>query len=621
MAKEEKEKKNFKNPGRLFFVAAGVFLFGALAFAFVFTYQKSHEGKIYDRVWVGETELSKATIDLAKLAMSKEFNDKYDQGFVFVYGDKREKTLNDYEVLLGVEAQMAAPDFEKTAQDAFGVGRSGNVLIDLKDQLFGLIFGKRIDLSFSLNRDYLIDQLKEAFGEFEDNARSAEIEVSVKSKVNKEMEVKIIPEKEGVGFDYEKYADMLADKITRLDNSDISMKLEKQSPAIKAADAGGIAQKTTELVADNDEINFVFEDQKWTASWYDYVSWLALDKADKNEVILTFDKTKFEEFLQPIIKEINIAPKNARFELADGKVTEFQLSKNGREINIDQTFDGLINLFFKSGENEIKLAVEEKLPDVNTENIADMGIRELIGSGTSNFSGSPANRRYNIKIGSNSLHGILIKPGEEFSLVKNLGRIDGSTGYLPELVIRGNKTVPEFGGGLCQVATTMFRAAIDTGLPVTERKPHSYRVSYYEPAGTDATIYDPSPDLKFINDTGQYILIQTAISGDTLTYEFWGTFDGRTVEVTEPKIFNITYPGPTKEIESPDLAPGVRKCTERAHNGADAVFYRIITPASGDAINETWSSTYRPWQAVCLVGPSEAPVEESSSDAPVTPEN
>jgi vancomycin resistance protein YoaR len=119
----------------------------------------------------------------------------------------------------------------------------------------------------------------------------------------------------------------------------------------------------------------------------------------------------------------------------------------------------------------------------------------------------------------------------------------------------------------------------------------------------DATIYDPRPDLKFINDTENYILIQTHISGNILTYEFWGTDDGRKVEVTQPKIFNITYPGPTKEIVSPDLEPGQRKCTESAHRGADAVFYRTITYASGEKKEETWASTYRPWQAVCLVGP------------------
>ncbi len=272
-------------------------------------------------------------------------------------------------------------------------------------------------------------------------------------------------------------------------------------------------------------------------------------------------------------------------------------------INQEQTYNKLVESFFDFNSTEIELIVEEVFPEVTTENINDMGIKELIGVGESNFSGSPANRRHNIRVGSNKLHGLLIKPDEEFSLTKTLGHINAAAGYLPELVIKGNRTIPEYGGGLCQVGTTMFRVAINTGLPVTERKPHSYRVSYYEPAGFDATIYDPSPDVKFINDTGHYILIQTFINGNILRYEFWGTDDGREVEVTQPKIFNITYPGPTKIIESPDLAPGQKQCTERAHNGADAVFYRTIKYASGDVEEETWSSTYRAWQAVCLVGP------------------
>lgn len=187
-------------------------------------------------------------------------------------------------------------------------------------------------------------------------------------------------------------------------------------------------------------------------------------------------------------------------------------------------------------------------------------------------------------------------------MIKALGEIDGPAGYLPELVIKGDKTVPEYGGGLCQIGTTLFRAVVDSGLPVTARRNHSYRVSYYEPAGTDATIYDPQPDFKFMNDTGNAILLQTKITGDKAVFTFWGKRDGRKVSYTKPTIYNIVKPQPTKIIETTDLKPGEKKCTEKAHNGADAYFdYQVIYP-SGEEKKVRFNSHYVPWREVCLVG-------------------
>lgn len=243
-----------------------------------------------------------------------------------------------------------------------------------------------------------------------------------------------------------------------------------------------------------------------------------------------------------------------------------------------------------------------------------MGIKEIIGVGRSDFSGSPSNRRKNIANGVKKLDGTIVMPGEEFSLLKALGPIVASEGWLPELVIKGNKTVPELGGGLCQIGTTTFRGALASGLPITVRQSHSYRVRYYEPAGTDATIYEPNPDFRFKNDMTTPVLIHVyTTDGDELIYEFWGTRDGRgtqfigqqTVSVVDdlkPSIFNVTSPPPTRLIETLDLKPGQKKCTEVAHAGADTEFTYTVTYANGIKNEQVFRSHYRPWQAVCLVG-------------------
>jgi vancomycin resistance protein YoaR len=195
---------------------------------------------------------------------------------------------------------------------------------------------------------------------------------------------------------------------------------------------------------------------------------------------------------------------------------------------------------------------------------------------------------------------------------------------LPELVIKGNRTIPEYGGGLCQIGTTVFRATLASGLPVTARRNHSYRVVYYEPAGTDATIYDPAPDYKFVNDTGGTVLIQTRIEGDDLIFEFWGKPDGRIANQTKPRIFNITPPPPTKIIETEDLPVGEKKCTEKPHSGADTEFTYTVTYPNGEVKQEVFKSHYIPWQEVCLIGvpkgtltPPDVAVPESD-DSPTT---
>jgi len=156
----------------------------------------------------------------------------------------------------------------------------------------------------------------------------------------------------------------------------------------------------------------------------------------------------------------------------------------------------------------------------------------------------------------------------------------------------------------------MFRVALSAGLPITERSPHSYRVVYYEPAGKDAAVYEMHPDVRFVNDTGNYILIQTHIQGDNLIFEFWGKDDGREVYQSDSRIFNITSPPALKEIPTLDLEPGERKFTESAHPGADAEFDYKVTYPDGEIMEETFTSHYRAWGAVCLIGVEELPAEE-----------
>ncbi len=257
----------------------------------------------------------------------------------------------------------------------------------------------------------------------------------------------------------------------------------------------------------------------------------------KKTISITLDTDLVKNSIANIAKKVNKDASDSRFKVVDGKVSLFSLSEKGLKLDEAKSLDVVISAFKnKTMDAKLDLPYAEIDPIVTTDSIDTMGVNTLIGEGQSNFRGSPKNRILNINVAVKQFDGILIKPGEEFSFVKTLGEVDGEHGYFPELVIKGDKTEPDFGGGICQVSTTAFRAAIYSGLKITARTNHAYPVSYYNPQGMDATVYVPRPDLKFINNTPGYILIQVKIAGTVLTFDFYGTSDGRRTNVIGPTI-------------------------------------------------------------------------------------
>lgn len=320
-------------------------------------------------------------------------------------------------------------------------------------------------------------------------------------------------------------------------------------------------------------------------------------------------------WLQKIAPKVTSEPEEAKLSVKDGVVSIIVPGKIGQSLEIDktaQTIASEVRNFVQAGstERQIKVVASLKLtsPSINDQNLSSLGIAELIGSATTSYAGSPENRKHNIAVGARALNGILVKPDEEFSTLRYLGKINDATGYLPELVIKVDKTTPEFGGGLCQVSTTLFRVTMNAGLKITERRNHRYRVGYYEPpVGMDATIYEGSPDYKFVNDTPSNVLIQTRIEGTKITFEMYGKKDGRRSETSTPSLYNVVSPPQAEYIQTDTLPEGTTKQTEKAHSGADASFVYTVINADGSVRDsQTFKSHYQPWRARYLVGTAKA---------------
>ncbi len=319
----------------------------------------------------------------------------------------------------------------------------------------------------------------------------------------------------------------------------------------------------------------------------------SLAKAGK----ISLNETSSKEWLKELSSKVSKKPRNGKIEFNQdqGKAVIISESKNGYELDVDESFESFKESLFKTPkETVIKLSVKNIEPEINTDNIEQYGIIELVGKGESNFSGSPKNRIHNINVALERFQGYLLKPREEFSFTTLLGEVDEDHGYKEELVIKNNETIPEFGGGVCQVSTTMFRTALNSGLDITERHNHAYPVAYYNPQGTDATIYVPKPDLRFINDTGNFIFINTKVEGYKLTIEFYGTSDGRQVELDGPHVIEKTPDNKMKTILTQIIKDKdgevIRKKTFKSFYDDPAKYHQdeLITEKPDDWSKKQW---------------------------------
>lgn len=343
----------------------------------------------------------------------------------------------------------------------------------------------------------------------------------------------------------------------------------KVANAEKASDISLIIGDLTE-VPDNKQINdwFSIETKLGTAAGYrseiENVRLCPLQKtlcdlalsqrtrgSIKNRFILIPSQEAVATYVDTLNAKVRKEPIDAKFTVSDGKISAFSLSQEGMRIDTDRGIAAIMEAIGNmSGEHvrKIVLPTVAIAPNIPSSNADNFGIVELIGEGRTNFAGSPKNRVHNFKRAMEQFNGIMVAPQAEFSFVELLGDVDGEHGYLPELVIKKDKTEPEFGGGICQVSSTVFRAAIYSGLKITARRNHAYPVSYYKPYGMDATIYVPKPDFKFINNTPGHILMQTSIEGTQLIFRFYGTSDGRKTEVDGPHILESNPDGSMKTI-------------------------------------------------------------------------
>lgn len=323
--------------------------------------------------------------------------------------------------------------------------------------------------------------------------------------------------------------------------------------------------------------------------------------------------------LQPVLdqlaKDVNRPPQDAVFTYDPETlvVNRFEPGRPGLDLDreafttqLSQTMASLATDERKTA--ELALAVKETAPTTALADTNSLGIKERIGFGESQYAHSIPNRVHNVSLTTQRITNRIIRPGEEFSFNKTLGEVSAATGFKSAYIIQGGRTVLGDGGGVCQVSTTLFRAVLNAGLPITKRRPHSYRVSYYEQnakPGLDATVYSGDVDLRFVNDTGHAVLIH-AKADSKRTYmfiELYGTSDGRTTEIVDHKTWDARPAPPPLYIDDATIPKGQVRQVDFAASGIRASFRNLVRDKDGQLIrDDTYTSNYVPWRAVYLRG-------------------
>jgi len=584
-------------------------VFGLLAMVLLIGFEIAYANRIYPNVYVNDIDLSGLSLEEAYSRLSEDIAYTYEGQIEITYqGQGWQATPLD----LGYRV-----DLEVSAQQAYNVGRRRWLIPNLIEK--GRAWFEGVQLSPVALYD---ERIAQNFI----NAIADEINVPVEEAALSLEGTEVIVQSGQVGrqVDVDRSLAAIAVALQAMENISVPLVVDETPPVILDASAQAelahkILSEPLELVA---PAVGEFEEENWTITPDSLANLLVISRSDheigeESTYEITLNESQFTLYLNGLVSRVKVEPVNTRFMFNDD-TRELEVIKPaviGRNLNIQSSLDH-INEQLQAGEHSITLQFDTITPEITDAVMGEeLGIVELVEERTTYFYGSDAARVQNIETASAQFHGLLIPPGATFSMAQALGNISLENGYAEALIIYGGQTIQGVGGGVCQVSTTLFRTAFFAGFPIVERHAHAYRVSYYEYdpgrirnpqwAGFDATVYVPIVDLKFTNDTDHWLLMETYVyrGSEALTWKFYSTDDGRTVEWNTTGPRNIVDAPEPLYRENPDLQKGVIKQVDYAADGADINVTRTVYKGGSIHFSDSFFTHFRPWQEINEYGP------------------
>ncbi len=596
--------KATRSPRRAFWLFL-IILFEIVIFGAVGTiafYQYRFAERVYEGVSVAGIPLSGMSLDATQRLLDSELTPYPGQPVIVRYGDRT--------WVFGPEDLGVGVDTRATAAQAYAVGRGQSAagflsrsVANLTGQAQALASGHRIAPVLKYDQGKIELILREIAAEINLAPREATLVVNG-------LDISSTPGYAGRALNVEAAREVLTVLARNGAGGVVDLEVAERKPSIHSAEtavrqAKELLSAPIMLTADgvNGRLQFAID----RAMMSDWLTFTPVATADGNlEMRAQTDREKIVAFLQTISKQIDLPAYNARldFNPASGQVVVVSPSATGQQLDVEAAANQIQRALLVE-DRALTLPVVTLTPKVDSSNLGDLGIKELVGSGTTYFKGSSPERVKNIIVAAEKFRGVVIPPGEEFSFNDNVGEVNAANGFVDSLVIRGDRTEVGVGGGVCQVSTTAFQSAFWSGFPVLERYPHSYLVSYYNPPGLDATIYTPTADFRFRNDSEHYLLIKPEVIPEKyqMTFYIYGTKDRSAEMIGNPVITNVRKPEAPIYEENKSLPTGKIKQVDWAKDGKDVVVSRRVTFNDGRVKDDKFVSKYRPWRSVYQYGP------------------
>jgi len=577
--------------------------------------------RVLPNTFVGILPIGGLTKEELKTAITS-MNDKLSsEGISFDYqtnSDHKTKLVYPFIVEGENTVELVKIDIENEVNYLLKQGHSSNYFLNGLSAVESFFVPETLNLqNVEVDSPRLIAILAQDLSIYETPFSNASVQINTLEP----LDFNVTSAKAGIVYDYSGIIKEVKNKWSKLEAVQIQVKLREKMPIILEKDVETIKDRLP-MVFSPGVVEVTYQDpvigeyRRWKINEIKIKNWLEVQKTPENEIVFGLNVDKVQEFLQNNVSQyVNVSAVDAKFKTDEsGRVIEFQGSRPGIKLDLEKTANDINSIVWgrtwhdQGVPKTVAVTIATVEPLIKTGDVNNLGIKDVLGVGVSDYSNSPVNRIKNITNAVNKLNGILIKPGEEFSTLKYTSPFTLEGGYFSELVIKGNELKPEIGGGLCQIATTLFRMAMNSGLKIVNRRNHALVVSHYnDPVngnpGTDATVYDPAPDFTFLNDTGNYILLQTTMNKKTqeLVFTLWGTSDGRKGYYTHPIVKKWYSPGEEIITETTDLKPGETKC-QNAFAGADATFTYTIVRPDNQQEEIVFDSHYKPLPKTCLKG-------------------
>ncbi len=420
---------------------------------------------------------------------------------------------------------------DATVDKAYAVGREGNLLERLGERLRAAFPGITIDPNIDYRSERVRAEVEEIAGQVDTPPRDATVEV-----VGSEVEVG--ESREGYRLDVDETMASVDEAIDGM-TGEAKLRGEVLGPRITTAEAETAAEKAQGAVAQ--QLVFEHEDENWTVSPTDVGSSLDISPSG-GKISVSLNRDRMSDRLAAVYSDLTIKPKNASYDFDGSGNVVVVPGREGRSIEWENLLDSVENNIFE-GKREYQVETNVEKPRYTTAGLEAKKPTELIGSYKTNYTATTdqgAERVANLEIASKAVSGTLVAPGDTFSMLDYVTDLDYEKAHV---IVDGAEETAD-GGGLCQVTSTLYNAALYAGMEITERTAHFSQLPYIRP-GMDATVWygDTTTeaddlDMSFRNTSEGYVLIQETVSDDGYIYaSIYGVPDNIDVEMSSKEVW------------------------------------------------------------------------------------